>query len=240
MTQVFNENKKLNQVTLNDIKEGFTFENNLSNVLKFMLLGAYIQNDAFQIDQLESLFKASGSLHNKRSYKTEAQFVYNKLKAMEYIATGDSVSKFYSLSDISNWSIDYAKDQFSIGTAYKMRNTINGIGEPIEKQEKNPSAKFDKDVIKSLKEIEPNIKAMLDNKNSPFHSLAVEHYNLELEKQKFETLYRTLPNPDSDQYVKLVSLMLQSLHKNNHAGFESVMLNAMTLDNQNMETQEAA
>ena len=111
--QMINETK-LKDVKVNDVKATMTFNTSLADVIKWQLVGLYIRQDDLEIEQLESMFNSSGAFHSKRTYKTEAQYVYKALINDEEIQ-----GKKHNLSDIANMSLD--SRPFSIGSAYKAR-----------------------------------------------------------------------------------------------------------------------
>jgi len=229
MTKQFTIDTKLKDVQIKDIQDGFAFNASLGNIIKWQLIGLYIQNDKAQIEELEKLFSTNGSLHDRRAYKTEAKAVYNAILSDEIGIVIDK--KRLTIADLSNTPADDLNT--SIGVLYKglkkqpSKNKVDNSDKKAAKQALQ-SESINTDGINSPKQLMD-----IANGDSPFASIAkdaIEQAKLELIR---EDVTKGLPEVNSDN-LERIRTMVQTLMGELHAEFpeeySNIMLELMALD----------
>lgn len=76
---LFNTGLVLSDAKLSDVKQGFELDTAVGNILKWYIVGLYINNDKIELKEVDELFSKNGSLYSRRAYKSEAKAVHKNL-----------------------------------------------------------------------------------------------------------------------------------------------------------------
>lgn len=91
---MFDPETKIENATLETVKDLIGFGNSLSNIACFAAFAVYFRNDETEIEAMDAAFSKSGILYENRSIKAKAKKIFDNMKNGKavYVAENQSLS----------------------------------------------------------------------------------------------------------------------------------------------------